>query len=102
MMKRHKVGVPHCSILAIQIACSADPKGELVFAIHVRQLIEKCSKGQVKLPGIMKSLLTHKSAIFINANEHNDLAALIDMFYGGKLEGIRYVKAHNLFFSSMW
>jgi hypothetical protein len=96
MEERRTVGVPHCDILAIQMACSADPKGDLVFTIQVKELIEESYKGQVKLPATMKAVLTHPAAIFVNVNQYEDIAKLIEMFYGGKLEGVRYVEMGNL------
>ena len=78
------------------MACTADSEGNNTFAIHLNQLIAS-NGGRMKLPHSMRKVLTHPAAIFINANQHNDLDAVINAFYGGRLDGVKFVEAHQLF-----
>jgi hypothetical protein len=91
---RHSTGLPKCSVMAIQLACTGDKDGDLVCAIHVSNLI-KDNKGSVKLPEMMRSVLTHPAAIFVNANQFEDLEAVISQFYPGKELSIHYVEMHE-------
>jgi hypothetical protein len=88
-------GLPLCNILAIQIASTADPLGDLVFAMQINKLVESYG-GKVKLPHLMRKLLTHPATVFVNANQYDDLLGVIDTFYEGKLEGVQYVEIQCL------
>jgi hypothetical protein len=93
-------GLPQSNVMAIQLASTGDPEGDLVFAIDVSELI-KANRGRVKLPDLMETVLSHPAVIFVNANQFEDLDAVVNQFYGGRQLSIRYVEAHQ-FFKKAW
>ena len=76
----------------ISIAVDGDTDDECAFLFQATRFIETENLGEVGLPPIFEKLLTHPAIIYTNIGIFDDIAVIINAFYGGRLPGVKYAE----------
>ena len=90
------VGLLKSDCHVVSISVEGDTDNECSFLLQATRLIETENSGEVRLPPIFRELLTHESIVFTNVGIFDDLAVIINAFYGGRLDGVKYVDLREL------
>ena len=76
----------------IQVTVLEDKENKFPFILQATRLTETEYEGENRLPPAFESFLTHPHIVFVNQEMYDDLAVIINSFYGGKLVGVKYAE----------
>ena len=80
----------------IQMAVVGDKKGEYAFVLQATRMIEIEFDGIPQLSEKFTRFVTHPAVCSSNNGMFEDIAVIVNSFYGGRLDGINYVEMESL------
>ena len=89
-------GLLPSSCHVIQVAVLEDKEDECTFILQATQLVETEYGGERRLPPKFGEVLTHPAMRIVNISMFDDLAHIVNSFYGGRLIGIKYADMEDI------
>ena len=94
--QRAKQGLLPSSCHIIQVAIVEDDKDECTFILQATRLVETEYGGERRLMPKFGQFLTHPAMCSTNVSMNDDLAHIINAFYGGCLVGVKYAEMEDV------
>ena len=79
----------------IQVAIVEDVEDDCTFILQATQLVANEYRGEAKLPPKFEEFLTHPAVYITNVSVYDDIANIVNSFYGGRLHGVKYTELEN-------